>query len=185
MPRDGLPSQPTAQSTDQPASRAVSQSTLQAAPQPVSQSVSQSVSHSGNILQGHAANLATLTAQLKELVARETELLQSHKTQEAAKLNGEKQRLMAMYRDTLNKVQVNQHQLGDTDSKARTALRSITDDFRETLRDHARVVLRMKAVTEGLVKSVSEEVKKTPQACDRLWRQCCLCSTDKYASYIA
>ncbi len=67
---------------------------------------------------------------------------------------------MAEYRDTLNKVRVNEDQLGPEDSPARQAIKKITDEFRESLRDHARVILRLKAITEGIVRSVGEEVTK-------------------------
>ncbi|GHF29448.1 hypothetical protein GCM10017044_25890 [Kordiimonas sediminis] len=111
-------------------------------------------------LNGHGAKLASLTRQLKDLIDRETQYLKDHQTDEAQRLHGDKHRLMAEYRDTLNKVRVNEKQLGPEDSPARKALKKITDEFRESLRDHARVILRLKAVTEGIVKTVGEEVSR-------------------------
>ncbi|WP_417452197.1 hypothetical protein [Kordiimonas sp.] len=109
---------------------------------------------------GHGAQLARLTIALTELIGRETDLLEARKPREAQKLHGEKSRLMAEYRETLNRVRVNEHTLGPKGSEERTYLRKLTDAFREMLRDHARVVLRLKSVSEGLIRSVGEEVSK-------------------------
>lgn len=111
-------------------------------------------------LTGHAAKLARLTNELKDLIERETGLLKDRRPQEAKTLHGEKSRLMAEYKDTLGKLQVNEDQLGAKDSRERKYLKQLTDTLREVIRDHARVVLRLKSVTEGLIRSVGEEVTK-------------------------
>ncbi len=111
-------------------------------------------------LSGHGARLAKLTVLLQDLIQQETELLKAHRPQEAKRLHGEKSRLMAEYKDTIGKLKVNEYQLGQKDSRDRKYLRQLTDALRETIRDHARVVLRLKSVTEGLIRSVGEEVSK-------------------------
>jgi hypothetical protein len=67
---------------------------------------------------------------------------------------------MAEYREVLNNLQVNEKLLGPKDSPARKYIKELTDKFRATLRDHARIVLRLKSVAEGIIKSVGEEVVK-------------------------
>lgn len=111
-------------------------------------------------LSGHGAKLANLTISLSELIQEETRLLQARLTREAQRLHGQKNRLMAEYRETLNMLQVNDKLLGPKDSSIRKYIRAITDKFREVLRDHARIVLRLKSVAEGIIKSVGEEVVK-------------------------
>lgn len=111
-------------------------------------------------LTGHALKLAKLTTELSELITRETNLLQARKPQEAKLLHGEKARMMAEYKETLGKLRLNEQLLGAKDSKERKYLRDLTDTFREVIREHARVVLRLKSVTEGLIRSVGEEVSK-------------------------
>lgn len=111
-------------------------------------------------LTGPAARLAKLTRTLKELIARETALLKSNLPREAQKLHGEKSKLMSEYKTTMNQLQTNEHLLGPKDSGERKFIRFLTDQLREVLRDHARIVLRLKSVAEGLVKSVGEEVAK-------------------------
>jgi len=109
-------------------------------------------------LNGPVSRLAKLTEKLTTVIEQETKLLQSSKPQEAIKLHGEKSRLIAEYREALNAVQVNQHLLGPEDSLTRKSLKMITDSFRAALREHARIVLRLKTVTEGIVKSVGQEI---------------------------
>lgn len=111
-------------------------------------------------ISGHGARLAGLTIELCDLISRETSLLKDRKPKEAQRLHGDKARLMAEYKDTLGKLRVNEHQLGAKDSKERKYLRKLTDQLREVIRDHARIVLRLKSVTEGLIRSVGEEVAK-------------------------
>lgn len=111
-------------------------------------------------LTSHGAKVARLTVELTELIARETNLLQARRPQEAKVLHGEKSRLMAEYKDSLGRLKTNEHLLGPKDSKERKHLRALTDTLRETIREHARIVLRLKSVTEGLIRSVGEEVRK-------------------------
>ena len=109
---------------------------------------------------GQGAQLVRLTISLTELIARETDLLKARRPRDAQKLHAEKSRLMAEYRETLNRLRVNEQSLGPKDSPERKYIRKLTDKFREMLRDHARVVLRLKSVSEGLIRSVGEEVSK-------------------------
>ena len=111
-------------------------------------------------LTGHGAKLANLTISLTELIREETTLLAKRLTKDAQRLHGQKNRLMAEYRDTLNILQVNDKLLGPKNSPVRQYIRDLTDQFRVILRDHARIVLRLKSVAEGIIKSVGEEVIK-------------------------
>ena len=111
-------------------------------------------------LTGQGAKLASLTISLSDLIQEETKLLGQRLTTEAKRLHGTKNRLMAEYRDTLQQLQVNEKLLGPKESPVRQYIRKLTDRFREILRAHARIVLRLKSVAEGIVKSVGEEVIK-------------------------
>lgn len=111
-------------------------------------------------LTGAGAKLVKLTKSLCDLISRETSLLRERNTQDAQLLHGEKSRLMAEYKNAMSQLQVNEHLLGEKDSGERRYIKFVTDRLREILRDHARVVLRLKSVAEGLIKSVGEEVAK-------------------------
>ncbi|MFC3051234.1 hypothetical protein [Kordiimonas pumila] len=118
------------------------------------------IEESAPVLSGHGAKLAKLTIELTDIIARETDLLKKRLPREAQSLHAAKSRLMAEYTATLNNLKVNEKLLGPSDSPARKYLRKLTDLLRETLRDHARIILRLKAVAEGIIKSVGEEVVK-------------------------
>ena len=111
-------------------------------------------------LTGPGAKLAKITIELCELIVRETGLLKDRQPREAQRLHGPKNRLMAEYRETLQHLQVNDKLLGPKDSTARKYIKKLTDELREALRDHARIILRLKSVAEGIVKSIGEEVIK-------------------------
>jgi len=115
-------------------------------------------------LTGDAARLAKITATLKAVIDRETDFLHQRRTKEARALHGEKARLMAQYKELVGKLRVNEAALGPKDSPQRKYIRKLTDGMRDSLKVHARVVLRMKAVTEGLIKSVGNEVHKKQNA---------------------
>lgn len=111
-------------------------------------------------LTGPSAKFAKLTIELCELIKRETKLLNDRLPREAQRLHGTKNRLMAEYRETMNHLQVNEKLLGPKNSPVRTYIRDLTDSLREAIRDHARILLRLKSVAEGIVKSIGEEVIK-------------------------
>ncbi len=114
-------------------------------------------------LTGPGAKLVKLTKSLCDVIARETSLLKARRASEAQQLHGQKSKLMAEYKNTMNQLQVNEHLLGNKDSGERKYIKFITEKLREILRDHARIVLRLKSVAEGLIKSVGEEVAKQNQ----------------------
>jgi len=109
---------------------------------------------------GLAAKLATIMHDLTAIIAQETGLLKSQKPREAQSLHGTKNRLIVEYKDIIGRLKVNQDSLGDKGSKARTFLRELGEKLKDTLKDHARVVIRMKSMSEGLIKSIGEEVAK-------------------------
>ncbi len=113
-----------------------------------------------SIITGHGAKVAKITIELSDLIARETGFLKDRKPRQAQELHGEKSRLIAEYKDALGKLRVNETQLGAEDSRQRKYLRQLTDQLRDVMRDHARIVLRLKSVTEGLIRSVGDEISK-------------------------
>lgn len=123
-------------------------------------SISEDLQPVANSLTGACAKFVKLTNALAELIARETSFLKDRKPRDAQQLHGEKSRLMAEYKETMNQLKVNEHLLGPEDSNVRRYIKAVTDHLREVLRDHARIVLRLKSVAEGLIKSVGEEVAK-------------------------
>ncbi len=116
--------------------------------------------HPDQVMPGAGSKLIELSKQLSRLLRKENKLLERKQTKEAQKNSGEKVRLTAEYRKAMNYLQVNENLLGSKDSANRVLIKEATDGLREALAEHARVVLRMKAVAEGLVNKISEEVDK-------------------------
>ncbi len=111
-------------------------------------------------LSGDATRLAQTTIALRDLLDEETEFLRQRRTKQARDLHGRKNRLMTEYRALVGQLKVNDRTLGAEDSPQRVYIRKLTDEMREALKQHARVVMRLKAVSEGLIKSIGEEVAK-------------------------
>ncbi|WND01910.1 hypothetical protein QGN29_10135 [Temperatibacter marinus] len=109
---------------------------------------------------GPGQRLIDITEQLTSLIKQETGFLLSRATKDAANLHGEKSRLMALYKTTLHHLQVNEHLLGPKESAIRGFIRKVTDSFRDALKEHTRVVIRMKSISEGIIRSIGEEVTK-------------------------
>lgn len=115
-------------------------------------------------LAGAALQVARLTEKLTRLIMEETKLLHLRKPQEAQKLHSEKNQAIAEYKQALSKLYNTRQILGPEDSPERQYIRRLTDSLKSALRDHARIVLRLKSITEGLVRSVTDEVNKTQRS---------------------
>lgn len=111
-------------------------------------------------LTGPGAKLIRITTELKDIVRHETELLENKRPQEIKSLQGQKIRLMSQYKDVMNNARVNENLLGPEDSDIRIRIKEATEGLREELKRNARIVIRLKTITEGLLKSVSQEVGK-------------------------
>ncbi len=109
---------------------------------------------------GLAAKLAKAMTNLTAVIAQETALLQSRQPREAQALHGSKARMIFEYKDIITKLKTNQDSLGEKGSNVRMFLRGLGEKLKATLKDHARVVIRLKSLSEGLIKSVGEEVAK-------------------------
>lgn len=112
------------------------------------------------LLTGPALKVARLTERLTNVIAEETRLLHARLPREAEKSHGEKSRLIVEYREALGSLKQQDRCLGGKDSPERSHIRSLTDLLRDALRDNARIVLRLKSVAEGVVRSVGDEVAK-------------------------
>lgn len=102
-----------------------------------------------------------LTEALTMLLGRENALLESRRPRETRPLQGEKLRLTAEYRSALEKLHSDEKALlGPPDSPLRRRIRSRTERFRAELARHARLVIRLKTLTEGMVRAISQEAMR-------------------------
>lgn len=121
-------------------------------------------------LTGTALKVATLSKKLIDLIHQETQLLSNRRPRDAQKLHGEKNRTIQEYRAAISSLHHNKGVLGPEGSPVRLFIRKLTDALRDALRDNARIVLRLKSVAEGLVRSVSDEVNKTQRPVNQYGR---------------
>lgn len=112
------------------------------------------------VLYGLASRLAKLMTDLTAIIAQETALLQNKQAKDAQALHGTKNRMIIEYKQTIDRLKMNQQSLGEQESDVRRYLRGLGDQLKAALKDHARIVIRLKNLTEGIIKSVGEEVAK-------------------------
>ena len=111
------------------------------------------------------ADLVSVTVRLTALIERETELLSGHKPAEIAAFADEKARLAATYaREMLELKRAAKH-VAAAPKSILDQLKSTTAKLRAALDAHARLVLRLRRIGEGLIRAIAEEVaaKRTPQ----------------------
>lgn len=118
---------------------------------------------SDNTISPELGNLLDLTERLIALIRRENEFLRTHRPSEAASLVEEKAGLSAAYTKEMKAAKANPDILGPKDSPARTELRTLTEAFQNELIRHGRILTRLRVVTEGIVKSIGEEINRDNQ----------------------
>ena len=113
------------------------------------------------------AMILSLTSDLSEILKTETTLIQSHQAGKLRDTEEEKARLSTLYAREMRAINERPELLqGMTDAQTRE-LRSTATDFAQALREHARALSRSRAVTEGLVKAIGEEVGRIRQPVTR------------------
>lgn len=112
-------------------------------------------------LPGPVQRFLSLTRQLNDVLARENRLLEERRMLETKALAGEKSRLTAEYREALGVLKVREAELlGDPQSAIRQRIRNETEVMRQELARHAKLVIRLKSITEGVVRAIGREVEK-------------------------
>ncbi len=102
-----------------------------------------------------------LTRALTSLLSQENALLQEQRPADISPLAGKKMRLTSEYRQALEVLKANEASLlGAPDSGPRQNLRLATEQFRQELAHNAKLIIRLKTITEGVVKSISTEVAR-------------------------
>lgn len=106
----------------------------------------------------------SLAQRLEELVARETDLFQQRRPSEVKEFEAEKIRLTAQYTKEIERLRNDPSGLKLISSSVKEQLKSMTTVLRKTLERHANVLERLRHVSEGMVKSVADEIaaRKAP-----------------------
>ena len=110
-----------------------------------------------------AEQLILLTERLTELVVHSAQAFEARRPQDAAGLVGEPGRLANLYRHESTRIRGNPRVLAGLSLTQRTRLVRATEAFDAVLARQARAVEAAKTVTEGLVRTIAEEVASRRQ----------------------
>jgi hypothetical protein len=109
---------------------------------------------------GSLLTLISLTRQLTRIILEENSLLETRRPREAAHLNDEKERLKTAYEQELMAI----HKIGGLtaipDAPMLRQLKAETRLFNEVLDTHKRILVRLRTVTESMVKAIGDEVNR-------------------------
>jgi len=102
--------------------------------------------------------LIILTERLTEVVARQADCFEARRPLDAAAMTEEAARLANLYRHESGRVRADPGLVSAAPADRRQALIKATEAFDVELGRHGRAVTAAKVVTEGLVRSIAEEV---------------------------
>jgi len=101
-----------------------------------------------------------LTRRLSALVEREITLIQSREPHRLAEHDEERSRLSLLYAREMQSLRADPEAARKAERERIERLKNETKAFNETLDRHQRLVKRMRRVTEGIIKAVSDEAAK-------------------------
>jgi hypothetical protein len=102
--------------------------------------------------------MIALTERLTELIAAEAQAFESNRPQDAAALVDETSRLANIYRHESAKIRSNPDLIAPAPPEDRTRLVRATEAFDAVLARQGRALEAARAVTEGLVQAIANEV---------------------------
>lgn len=107
--------------------------------------------------------LTLLTRRLTDVITQENALIGSRRPAEAKTLIEEKSRLAAAYAREMDMVRRNGGVRAFATAEQLQELRTETAEFQKILDDHRRILERARALTEGMLKAVGDEVARRQQ----------------------
>ena len=112
---------------------------------------------------GRVSRLTELVESLGEIVAGETELLATRRPRSLADTRSNKERLTAAYEYELRHLKSDPGWLGTADPVAIGGLKRAVEIFDGIMRQHARRLVTVKSITEGMIQAIAEEVQRKRQ----------------------
>ena len=109
---------------------------------------------------GPLLTLISLTRQLTQIILEENRLLETRRPRDVAHLAEEKSRLNAAYEHELMGLQKNGGIAAIPDAPMLRQLKQETRVFNEVLDTHKRILVRLRTVTESMVKAIGDEVTR-------------------------
>ncbi len=107
--------------------------------------------------------LIELVESLGEIVAGETEVLATRRPRSLAGTQSEKERLAAAYEYELRQLKADPGWVGAADPAAVGRLKRAVEIFDAIMRRHARCLVTVKSISEGMIQAIAEEVQRKRQ----------------------
>ena len=104
--------------------------------------------------------ILALTQQLTGLINAETALLKSRRGSALRESEEEKRRLSALYAREMRAIKARPELLAGATARQKEQLRTVASAFRACIATHVRTLARVRAVTEGMVVAIGEELSK-------------------------
>lgn len=101
-----------------------------------------------------------LTQELTRLITLETNLLKTRRAAALRETEAEKNRLSALYAREMRAIQMRPELLAGASAEQRAMLRDASTEFRECVVRHVRTLSRIRAVSEGLIVAIGEELDR-------------------------
>ncbi len=105
-------------------------------------------------------DLILLTRRMREWIEAETALLKDRRPQELVSRAEDKSRLIAAYTRDMAAAKKDASSLKGAPKTLLDALRKETSHFRAALKEHEGLLTRLRRVSEGLIKSIADEVAR-------------------------
>jgi len=111
-----------------------------------------------NLAKENVQRLITLTERLTERLAGDAQAFEARRPHEAAARLEETSHLANLYRHETLRVRQDPATVASAPRELRTRLERATEAFESVLARHGRALFAVKAVTEGVVRAIAEEV---------------------------
>lgn len=107
--------------------------------------------------------ILTLTQRLTNLITAETDLLKKHRAAALRGTEAEKNQLSTLYAREMRAIQMRPELLAGATRKQKEMLRDSATAFKACVTKHVRTLARIRAVSEGLVVAIGEEMARMRQ----------------------
>ncbi|MFQ5533271.1 MAG: hypothetical protein ACE5EM_00420 [Sphingomonadales bacterium] len=106
------------------------------------------------------ARVLTLTERLTALITQESALLHERRAREITDFHAEKIRLSELYAREMETLRRNSSLIKTAPPAEMARFKQLTALFREALAENKRIVQALKSVTEGMIRSIADEVTR-------------------------
>ena len=111
-------------------------------------------------LEGRVNAILTLTRQLTDLITSENTLLRSRRAASLRETETEKTRLSSLYAREMRAIHARPELLAGINARQKEMLHSASVAFKACVVTHVRTLARIRAVSEGLVVAIGEELSR-------------------------